>query len=406
MFDLEDREAVIADQSDRSRHENRWWKPRGSGIRGLLHSTHLLAGMLLCLPLALMGLTGSILVFQSSLDELLNPALYKVSGSGAEHSAGELLSAAAREVPPRYNPSMLIEPVAIGGPAVVRFAAEGKGRETSGRLELFVDPVSLTVLGMRDPATTLLNRIKLLHANLMIRGERGRQAAGWLGVVMLSLGLTGIVTWWPKTGRWRDSLLVRAGARGLPLYRSLHRVAGVWGLAIFITVSFGGVYLAFPQVVGKGVAKVMAARDLREAAAHLPVKPLTGVEPIAIDEAINLAHGAVADKRVRLIGFPSKPDQPIRVMLAKADEPDSSSLITVFVDQWNHSVLKVQDPQDYTAGEYFLSLQHSLHSGQGMGRTYKVLVLLCGLLPPLFAFTGINIWWKRRQARLAGVRTG
>jgi uncharacterized iron-regulated membrane protein len=38
-----------------------------------------------------------------------------------------------------------------------------------------------------------------------------------------------------------------------------------------------------------------------------------------------------------------------------------------------------------------------MHSGQGLGPIWKVLVFLTGLLPALFAVTGILMWLKRRR---------
>ena len=59
--------------------------------------------------------------------------------------------------------------------------------------------------------------------------------------------------------------------------RELHGMAGIWGLVVFLTVSFGGVYLAFPETrAQRSIDPVLPARDLRAAAAAVKVEPVKG----------------------------------------------------------------------------------------------------------------------------------
>jgi uncharacterized iron-regulated membrane protein len=46
-----------------------------------------------------------------------------------------------------------------------------------------------------------------------------------------------------------------------------------------------------------------------------------------------------------------------------------------------------------------LAWQHALHAGEGFGWIWKGLVALAGLLPLLFAVTGVAIWWMKRRNR-------
>ena len=42
-----------------------------------------------------------------------------------------------------------------------------------------------------------------------------------------------------------------------------------------------------------------------------------------------------------------------------------------------------------------------LHEAYGFGLIYQSLVFLSGFLPLIFFVTGIAMWWKKRQNRLA-----
>ena len=70
---------------------------------------------------------------------------------------------------------------------------------------------------------------------------------GWFGVVMLLLGLSGIVLWWPKRGAWKFAFGVRKRAKGYLFHRDLHGAVGIWLWLVFIIVSFSGVVIAFPD---------------------------------------------------------------------------------------------------------------------------------------------------------------
>jgi len=76
-------------------------------------------------------------------------------------------------------------------------------------------------------------------------------------------------------------------------------------------------------------------------------------------------------------------------------------MVTVFVDPWRRRVVEILDPRSFTAGETFLAWQHALHAGEGLGWLWKGLVAIAGLLPLLFAATGISMWWLKRRNRRA-----
>ncbi|PWC86963.1 hypothetical protein TSH100_11295 [Azospirillum sp. TSH100] len=236
----------------------------------------------------------------------------------------------------------------------------------------------------------------LLHGNLLIRDRSGRELVGWLGVAMLVLGVSGLVLWWPRPGRWKAAFTVKAGARGLRLHRDLHGAVGIWSLPVFLIVSFSGVYLAFPQTLGAGVSSVLPARDLRAA---VTVQPVKGAAPIDVDRAVALAREAIPRADLRSVSLPIRPDQAYRIGLAPVGRAHGAPAATVFVDPWTAQVAEVRDPAGYSAGETVMAWQRPLHAGEGLGPLWKWAVFLSGISPPLFAVTGTLMWWLKRKAR-------
>jgi len=376
--------------------------------RRVLGLVHLWAGLALCLPLAVLGVTGSLLVFDHELEALLGEAPPRARAAGEPRSFGAVLGAAASAMQGGPRAAAVMLPEEPGDPAIVRFAAPTRGGGPAGATILFVDPVSLDVLGRRDGlGTGLVRQIHLLHANLLVRDRAGRQAVGWLGVAMLGFGLTGLVLWWPRPGQWRLAFGVRRRARGARFHRELHGAAGIWGLAVFLAVSFSGVYLAFPQPLGAAVRSVASARDLRAAPRIEPARGAAPLDGAALDEAVALAAAALPEGRPLMVALPAAPGQPVRVSLALAGHEHGRPTATAFVDPGVRRVVELRDPRSYSAAESLMAWQRPLHAGRGLGWPWRILVFLSGFLPVLFAVTGASMWWlKRRNRRAAAMPRG
>ncbi len=365
--------------------------------RQVLRRIHLCIGATLCLPLIILGLTGSVLVFEDELRAALEPAPH-ASALGQAHPLAVIIAAAQGAAPAGYVAAAITPAAGLGDSAEVRFADPRRGPGPGGVM-VFVDPVSLAVLGTRDPGAGLVRHIASLHSTLLLRTLGGRSVVGWLGIAMLMLGLTGPVLWWPSRGQWRTAFTVRSGARGYTLLRDLHGMAGIWGVGVLVIVSFSGVYLAFPQAVTAAIATVLPARDLRPNTAVMRVTPLPGTTPLDADGAVALAQAAVPGTEVRQVALPLRRDQPFRAGLVRGGESSAAALVTVYVDPWARRVIEVRDPRLYTSGERLLAWLRPLHEGAALGWPWRILVFLSGFLPPLFAGTGVTMWLLKRNAR-------
>lgn len=377
--------------------------------RSVLHWVHLCVGGLLCVPLFVLGFTGAILVFEPEIGDWLYPPLAATAAGPAQsvldRPADDILAEARAAAPRGASPVVFIPATAAGRAAEVRFreAPAGPG---SGMMRVFVDPASLTVLATRGDGG-LLRTLARLHSNLLAREAGGRQVVGWLGVAMLVLGASGLVLWWPRGGRWHAAFRLARRGRGAALLRELHRTAGFWGLAVFMVVSFSGVFLAFPQTLGEAIRTVLPGRDVRTFAGPA-VTPQPGAPPLSLDAAIALARAAAPGAELRSVGLPQRPNQALRVSLAPPGTAGGPvPQLVVFVDPWQHRIVEQRDPKTYTAGETIVAWQRALHAGEGLGGVWRGLVFAAGLLPMFFTVTGVAMWaLKRRRPKKMAEPTG
>lgn len=395
----------------------RWW----------LQQLHLWTGLILLLPLVMMGITGAVLVYAHDIEHLLGQAGPEAVTPGEWRSPAEIVAAAqAANSEAGRVPIAVRWPSEVGDPAAVRLSRPGMAGERpqmrggnqqagaagqgqvpavspfAGSQQLLIDPVSLQVLDTQQAMTGWVRFFHDLHGHVFITGGLGREIVGWLGVAMLVLGTSGMIIWWPRPGQWKSAFVFRWKTRGARFHRDLHGAVGIWSLALFMLVNFTGVYIAFPQQIGSVVNAVFPGRDMRAAMFQARVeRPQPGQSAIALNDAVALALSRAPDARFLNAFLPTRPDQALRIGLVRGIPEDGAPVITVLVDPWRQTVIDVFDPKSFTTGETILAWQRALHYGTGLGGVYKFLVFVSGVIIPLFAITGTLMWWIKRRNRRA-----
>lgn len=233
-------------------------------MRETLLRIHLWVAVVLCVPLVLLGLSGSALVFDDRLDALLAP-LPAATGAGPERDLDAIVRAAGAALPKGLRARTYLD--RGDGIALVRFSGAGA---RVPQTEVAVDMRSLAVLRVRSAASGPLRFIHRLHGDMLL-GAPGRKVVGGLGIAMLVLGVTGVAMWF----RLRV-FRVRPGARGFALFRDIHAMLGIWTLLAFVVVSATGVALAFPTHVGERGGGRAGARGMASGAASSAERPPVG----------------------------------------------------------------------------------------------------------------------------------
>jgi uncharacterized iron-regulated membrane protein len=364
--------------------------------RAVLFQIHLWTGLTLGIVLAVLGLSGSVLVYHDELLEMTQAPVPHAQAQGVMLPLDALLASAREKFPAKRANATVMLPEEQGAALLVRFQSGSRPGPQRGT-DVYVDPASARVLDVRRaPYNWFIGAMHDLHGRLLIPGREGRQVVGWLGVAMLLLGCSGIVIWWPKRGQWNAGFRIRRNARGYWLYRDLHGAVGIWGLVVFLIVSFSGVAIAFPEtmrsVVTLGAAQPASAFDARNGPG---VEPVKGREPMGLDAAVALVKAQVPNADVRSISLPAS-DAAWRVAIGSMEIGPVS---TAYVDPWRAKIVAMRNVSA-SGADNFMAWQRPLHQGSGWGAVWRILVFLSGLLPSLFVTTGIVMWMKKRRARV------
>lgn len=219
---------------------------RSRGWRPQLHGLHQWTGLSLGLIFVLLGLSGSWLAFYPELDQLLHPEQVAAPGAGAIPLAPVVAALRAAE-PGRPGPWRIELPRWEGAPIGARYYHPAETRERHfAPLMLTLDPHSLRLSRKyfwgEDPSTWIYD----LHYTLLL-GDLGRTLLGGVAGLLLLLLLSGLLLWWPRPGRWRGALSIKAGAVWKRRIYDWHVKPGVYTLVLMLPLTLTGLMLVVPH---------------------------------------------------------------------------------------------------------------------------------------------------------------
>jgi uncharacterized iron-regulated membrane protein len=223
----------------------------------------------------------------------------------------------------------------------------------------------------------------------------GRQIAGWAGVGMLILSLTGLWLWWPRNGallpgvRWR---------RAPATTTNLHHLIGFWVSLPLAAVSATGIYLAFPQTARTAMSSVATMSPQGQRAGGQVARNPALTSERALAAAVASQPGAVPAAIFLPAAAPSDGASVLwRIVLRASDGAD----VTVMVDDRTAATRRAPDP---LAGDTAAQWIRWIHEGSHTGPVWRLAVFLCGIMPSALGVTGLLMWLRGRRRRKAGMR--
>ena len=378
-----------------------------ASLRSILWTFHRWLGIALAVLLVPISLSGAALVWHDELDALIHPARYAVTGPSVALPLASYVANATVALPDGMRPAAVRFPASEGWPLLVMARGAPRGEGGPPRIaNVYFDPATGRVLDVVDFRSSLVGFLHRFHENLTIPEYSGRAIVGWAGVGMLILSLSGIWLWWPRQGSVRLGLRWRRSAQ---TSTNLHHLFGFWISIPLAVVSLTGVYLGFPQ----------NARWVMSSIAPMnPPQPRPGFGPIARDAlltpdtalaAVQAAHpaakpvviflptaGASADARGRARGDAVNAGDAGPIWRVQLREPDDGDLITLTINDRTGDIARAAAP---LSGDRAALWIRRIHDGGRGGPLWQVLVFLTGVLPPVFAVTGIMMWWRGRRVR-------
>jgi len=386
--------------------------------RRLWLRVHLYLGLVAGAIIAIVGLTGAILVFYEELQELLNADQIRIEAPPDTKKSlrplDEIIAAADSIKPANSRFDKLYYPRRADAAYKLLYyqvAPETADPGESGDgYYVFVDPYTAQATGKqlwhpyrRYWGRPLISFIMQLHYCLLL-DTPGVIVVGATGALALISILSGLIVWWPLTGKFGLALTIKRRAGATRFNFDVHKIVGFYSALPLLVVMFSGVYFNLPEYVNALVSQFSplhrpnAWEGMASTKIHSNFE--AGLKPISPGLAQAIADNRSADGQLWMLSAPA--DEYGIYYVWKRDVVGLSRFIgyrEIAIDQYSGEVLQVYDAGTGSAGDSLLDWQWPLHSGHAFGWPGRILVLLSGLACPVLFVTGVIRWRQKCRAR-------
>ena len=370
---------------------------------------HRVLGLALGGWFALLGLTGSALVYYLEIDGWLRPQ-HRVQLTAATPPVDpDAVLGRLRTLHPRREGPWRIElPRTPQQPVRARYLnpVEREGQAFAPLL-VVLHPQSLEVLSEGfwgdDPMTWIYD----LHYALRM-GASGRTAVGIVGLAMLLALIAGGALWWSaRRARWH-SLLPRWRPGSARRVYDLHVLCGAYAAVFLLVLCVTGAALALPGPTHSLLARFssVSSTDAPQLARRTGIGESTA--PVSLAAAVRLGLEALGGGEVRWIeSSDAKAATPIVLRVHLEGDPGHRfPHARVWLHPTTGAVLRTLDARQGGAADRVLAWLHPLHNGEAFGTLGRGVVLLAGLAPAVLLLTGVLRWIRKRSARARLAATG
>jgi uncharacterized iron-regulated membrane protein len=329
---------------------------------------HRWAGGLIGLALALIGLTGTILLWEGNW----------VGVPGADDPLAENLPAIARMVEGAAQ-SGRIERITFAGDEiglhqiVFRDGGGAYVRQDGSTVAQWSDHWGRPELWLFD-----------LHHHLLA-GETGEIVTGIAGFAGLLFVISGSILWWRTRRAFAPKLLPRPLEPGAIVRH--HRDIGIIAAPLLLLSMTTGVLMVFP-----GVAAALIGPDAAAPVDIAASAPSAAAAEAAILQSKARYPGAV----LRRVTFPRASGKPITVRMRQPFEWTPNGRTQLSFDPASGRLLTVQDPAQAGASASVREKLYPVHTAKVGGVAMKLLMTLSGLSLTLLGTLAVYGFWLRR----------
>jgi len=366
---------------------------------------HLWLGLILGFVLAIVGLSGAVLVFWHEIDEVLNPGLYQTAAQLDKlKPLDDIIAAGNKAAPPGYDSAWIQVPEHAEGTYIFGFYYPDNSPPPleAQSIHIAVDPYTAEVKQQRvfyhgwNPLKhSFVGFFFKLHYALFL-GEIGGTLVGICAVFFLISTLTGLILWWPLTGKWRRALTIKRNASAERLNHDLHQTGGFYSALVLLAVLVSGMYFNLGDQFRWLVA-------LFSPLTPEPIVTVSAPEiPVSLQNVLQQARKEFPGGHPE---YYTMNDKQGLFTACYRDVPELERYVVasrcLTFSRADGKLLQIKDAEHGSGGDLFMQWQWPLHSGQAFGWTGRILVFIAGLICPMLFVTGVIRWLQKRRAKTA-----
>lgn len=372
-------------------------------FRKISRKFHLWLSLIFCIPLIIISISGSVLVYAEQINEvLLKDKVFRTQESIAKFPVRMKFSTLQSEINSKFKE------YAIMGWSIAQDASKtDKIRLSSQKLQkqalIYLDAFSGEIKGAPMPRDEgFIGAINKLHAELFL-GRGGRIFTGIVGLSALLIGISGFFIY---KKFWQNLFSLRLD-RAIYFMRGAHRLIGVASTPVMFAIAISGAWWELRAVTYKPLANPCGAvlqnfkteRNSTVAASNGAVSMKAAQNLATLDEA--LARIAVKFKEFRstYIAFPLCPGGAFTVYGFKAGQnPLQSPYASRITISDAGEILKADFINDADFSDKLQDGFRRAHAGS-YGAITKLIWFLAGLAPLFLSICGFYITLKNRNSK-------
>lgn len=351
-----------------------------------LFKIHSLMALWTFIPLLVVCITGSLLVFKHEIDTLLMHDKVRVEPQTVRAPLDELLVSVNRQYPDYEVVGWVL--FQDKGRADVVYVMEKGTNEWS---YLLLNPYTRAVLAAPVPHDHYFTDWLLeLHYTLLLH-DSGLLMTSILAVALLLLGITGLIL---HRRFWKNFFTLRWNARLVVYFSDLHKMIGIISAPVLVILAFTGGWWNI-------AAYLHELEEHADGFEHPAMQDRLYSDAISLDKLVAEAERSVAGLSATYLSLPWEPEANISVW---GEVPTGNILSSqynsvVAFDAHTGEMLSTYDIREAGLGARIIDTYRRLHFGDFAGLFSKVIWALLGASPLILALTGTTIWFKRRRQR-------
>jgi len=356
-------------------------------MRRTLFVMHTWMALATCVPLLIVCLTGSVLMFKHEIDSLIMPEKVRVDSELQSRLPLDTLRNRIATAYPNYEPvgwALFLDPDRADLVYVIEHGSSDREylllNQYSG--EILAPPVEFDEY--------LTDWLLELHFTFLLK-ETGLALSTLVSLVFCALGVSGLILYrqfWVQffTLRWGKSMRI--------YFSDIHKMVGVVGTPIFIVLALTGGYWNVLHLAHE-VQEHLAGEEH-----HVMRGSLMG-RGVSLDALYQQSKVRVAGFTPTYISLPSEPGRSIRFF---GEVPQGNPLLSQYASHVAFDGIDgtYLDAEDVRTEGFLHKLDDSvrrIHFGSFAGIWSRVFWCVIGILPSLLSITGLYLWWKRKNKK-------
>lgn len=356
-------------------------------MRKKLYKWHSIGALIAMLPLLIISVTGSILVFKVELDTFLMPDKMQVTSiNPGERVSLDVLMTNVKSKYPNYE---------IGSWELF----DDKSRTDTAYLikqhttdwsKLYVNQYTgkllSTPVGTSDDLTDWLLD---LHYKLLLE-TNGMFLGAIVSLLLLFLGISGVILY---RKFWLNFFTLRLGLARRIFFSDLHKIIGISSSPVILILAFTGAYWNISLVIHEVSEHIVEEPYL--------IKDQLHNNKLSIQTLLDSNEEVIKDFEATYLLMPFEPDMDIMFYgtVNSTNPLNSNYSSTISYDKDSGKMLHFEDVRSATSLHITIDSFRKLHFGHFGGLTSKLIWCVLGLSPLILALTGLYLYLHKNRNR-------